>query len=136
MWVRKMSRAIGFLLLLSCIASMLGCTRVRPDAVYGTYVATYPFGRDTLNLRRDGRFDQQIEVDGQGKQSVSGTWQYSQRDGYVEFHHLGCVADGFGKLKDDWRTDVMETSDQPVERFWLKVTINSGARYPYVKRDE
>jgi hypothetical protein len=129
-----MSRAISFAVLLSFIASLLACTRANPEAVYGTYVATYPFGRDTLALRRDGRFDQRIEVDGQGTQAFNGTWQYSQHDGRVQFHHLGCVADGFGKLKDDWRTDVMETADQPVERYWFRLTINSGARYPYIKQ--
>ena len=129
-----MTRLIGFIALTFCLATMLACTRVSPEVVYGTYLATYPFGRDTLTLARDGHFLQTIEVDGQGKWTLSGTLQYSQRDGYIEFHHLGCVADGFGKLKNDWRPDTMDYSYQPVRRSWFKVTINSGAPFPYLKQ--
>lgn len=131
-----MTRAISLLFLLLCTAGVLACTHVSPKAVHGTYQATYPFGRDTLTLRDDGRFDEQIEVYGQGTQPFNGTWQYSKREGYVEFHHLGCVADGFGKLKDDWRTDVMEFSYQSVARHWFRLTINSGAPYPYIKQND
>jgi hypothetical protein len=133
MW-KKMTRAIGSIVLTLCIATTLACTHVSSDAVYGTYVATYPFGSDTLTLGRDGHFNQLIAVTGQGRQAFSGTWQYSQREGYIQFHHLGCVADGFGKLKGDWRTDVMEMSYQSVERSWFKLSINSGARFPYIKQ--
>jgi len=129
-----MTRVIILTVLTFCVGTLLACTHVNPDLIYGTYVATYPFGHDTLTLERGGHFNQKIEGDGQGAQAFSGTWQYSQRDGSIEFHHLGCIADGFGKLKDDWRTDVMDSSYQPVERLWFRLTINSGARFPYVKQ--
>ncbi len=35
---------------------MLACTRVNPEVIYGKYVATYPFGNDTLTLGSDGHF--------------------------------------------------------------------------------
>ena len=130
-----MIRTFGLIALTLCAASMLACTHLGPERLYGTYVASYPFGTDTLILERDGHFSQRIEITGQGTQTFNGSWQYSQKDSSVEFHGLGCVADGFGHLKNDWRTDVMQNSFQAVERSWFKVIINSGARFPYIKQN-
>jgi hypothetical protein len=133
MW-KKMTRALNFIMIILCIVSTLACTHVNPDLLYGTYVAAYPFGTDTLTIGREGHFSQRIEVTGQGAQTFNGTWQYSQKDSSIEFHGIGSVADGFGHLKNDWRTDVIENSFQAVERSWFKIVINSGARVPYVKQ--
>ena len=129
-----MIRTLGLIVLTLCAGLMLACTHVSPDRIYGTYIATYPFGTDTLMLERDGHFSQRIEVAGQGAQSFNGTWRYNQKDSSIEFHGLGCLADGIGHLKNDWRTDVMENSFQAVERSWFKLVINSGARFPYIKQ--
>ena len=38
---------------------------VPQDQVYGRYVATYPFGTETLVLNRDGSYEQQFAIEAQ-----------------------------------------------------------------------
>ena len=52
-----------FLLNAITVLMCTGCsTTVAADRVYGTYVASYPFGTDTITLNRDGTFEQRVMV--------------------------------------------------------------------------
>ena len=61
--VKLISRSVAslFISLLSFV--MAGCS-VPLEKLYGTYVASYPFGTETITLHRDGSFIQHVVVNG------------------------------------------------------------------------
>lgn len=126
------TKRIQFAIILTI--TMAGCsTHVPIDGVEGTYVASYPFGTETLTLNHDGSLIQRVEIKGQPQITVKGSWSFDPQMGYVTFHEYMQVADGFGKLRTNWR-DVPHEATEPVERIFLRIVINSGAQFPYIKR--
>jgi hypothetical protein len=112
-----------------------GCWKsVLVEKIPGTYVAAYPFGRETLVLNSDGSFSQKVEIPGEPPVTSSGTWTFDTKDSRIKFKGLVFVVDGFGHLKRDWRTSQPDFASLPAEILWFKITINSGAEYPYVKQ--
>ena len=62
-----------------CAGSVPG---VPADSVYGTYRADYPFGHQTLTLRADGTYDQQVVVkQPPGVASHTGRFRYDEAAG-------------------------------------------------------
>ena len=117
------------------LALTMSCSRsVPPETVPGTYVASYPFGTETLTLNSDGSFTHQIEIKGETPITTTGTWEFDSKESYVRLNDFLSVVDGFGHLKSDWRATKPAPAALPAGRLWFRITIDSGAEYPYVKQ--
>jgi hypothetical protein len=126
---------IRCLFLISISIALVGCSKAVPaEKVYGTYVASHPFGMETLTLNRDGSFVQRVDIENQSPVTVQGSWSFDPSNSYVTFHGYLQVADGFGKLRSDWRVVPQGIVALPVERVFFKIVLNSGAQYPYAKQ--
>jgi len=77
---------------------------VPTEKMYGTYVASYPFGTETITLNRDGTFVQCVAIKQEHPVTVRGTWDFDPRESRANFHGAMIVADGFDQLRTDWRT--------------------------------
>lgn len=113
---------------------------VSSTQVFGTYVASYPFGTSTVTLNRDGTFIQRVAVTSDPPPVISkGRWSFnsdSYSDSYVTFYdgYLN-VDDGFGRLRRDWRVpEKNSVAVPPVRRKFFRILINPEAKYPYVKQ--
>ena len=116
------------MMLISCF------TNVPPEKVYGTYVASYPFGTETLTLNQDGSFVQQVAIKGQPPVTVQGSWSSEPNNKHVILKGSMMVVDGFGKLRSDWRIVPSGIVAISTERLWFRVVLNSGGQYPYIKQ--
>jgi hypothetical protein len=123
-----------FLLVIVALMALVGCMRVPAETVYGTYVATYPFGTDTITLNRDGTFVQRVAIKQEKPLTVSGTWDFDPRESRANFYGALIMADGLDHLKSDWQTPTPGIVSLDVERRWFKVVIGSAATYPYVRQ--
>lgn len=111
-----------------------GCTPTSIEKVYGTYVATYPFGTDTITLNRNGSFVQQVIVNNDPTPAnIKGHWIFNSDNGYVTFDAYLAIDDGFGRLNSKWRTPD-GNADLPVDRAMFRTIMSSGAQHPYVKQ--
>jgi hypothetical protein len=129
----NMSRKIIFLTVIGMlIASCLNS--VPPEKVGGTYVASYPFGSETLTLDPDGSFIQRVEVQGEAPLTISGTWKFDPQNSYVRFNNFLLVVDGFGHLNKDWRSKNPGIVELSAGRLWFKITLGSGGQHPYRKQ--
>jgi hypothetical protein len=127
------SRTILGLVALSC--SLVACWhRVSPGNLPGTYVATYPFGTETLTLNQDGSFTQQITIKNEQPLITKGSWVFDPQESRLNLSGLTVAVDGLGHLIHDWRTAEPGTGSLPVDIVWFKITVNSGAPYPYTNR--
>jgi hypothetical protein len=114
-----------------------GCSASVPvQNVHGTYVATYPFGTDTITLNSDGTLVQQVVIAGDPPpESARGHWSFDPSNGYVTFDVYLQVDNGFGKLNGTWRTPHHgSAASLPVEKSLFGMTMGSGAQHPYVKQ--
>jgi hypothetical protein len=100
-----------------------GCAGSIPAAsVYGAYRADYPFGHQTLTLRADGTYDQQVVIkQPTGVASHSGRFRYDEAAGFVFIEHCLSVTDGFGGLNPKFAVPVSADCAKPVERRLLWV---------------
>ena len=104
------------------------------EKVYGTYVASYPFGTETITLDRDGTFVQRVEIKQEEPVTVRGTWDFDAKESRANFYGALIVADGFDHLRGDWRTVTTGIVSLDVERHWFRVGMGSAATYPYIKQ--
>ena len=75
--VSVMYGAARYLIVTLTLLMLIGCsTTVSSEKVYGTYVASYPFGTATLALNRDGSFSQQVTIKGQAPATAKGSWSF------------------------------------------------------------
>ena len=131
--VSVMHGAARYLIVTLALLMLIGCsTTVSSEKVYGTYVASYPFGTATLALNRDGSFSQQVTIKGQAPATAKGSWSFDPIRSKITLHGAMAVVDGYGHLSHDWRTPD-DLPDQPVERLWFRVAIETSTEYPYVK---
>ena len=108
---------------------------VPQDQVYGRYVATYPFGTETLVLNRDGSYEQQFAVEAQPQVTTHGTWGFdSKHQSRVTLREFVNVHAGFGKLNSNWRTEQSGIASLGIEIQWFKVIMGGGGDYPYIKQ--
>ena len=129
-----MMRAYIFIAIVLMTASS-GCSvSVSPEKVYGTYVAAYPFGNETITLDRDGTFTQSVAVTGEQPVTVRGRWEFDSKESRANFWGVLLVADGHDHLRSDWRTAATGIVSLDVERHWFRVVMNTSATYPYRKR--
>lgn len=114
---------------------MFGCSfKVPAGKVYGTYVAAYPFGTDTLTLNRDGSFVETVAIRGEQPRTVKGQWSFDPTASYATFKGVMIVDDGNGHLNDDWQNPSHVPVDMDVEMHWFRVVMESAADYPYMKQ--
>ena len=113
-----------------------GCSASAVQAVYGTYIATYPFGTDTITLNSDGTLVQQVVIAVDPPPEIArGRWSFDPSNGYVTFDVYLSVDDGFGKLDRAWRTPHHgSAASPPIEQTPFGMTMGSGSEYPYVKQ--
>lgn len=113
-----------------------GCSPTSIEKAYGTYVATYPFGTDTVILNPDGSVVQQIVVTNDSPPAIiNGHWRFDSSNGYVTFDVYLSADDGFGKLNSKWRIPHQgSAASLPIEQLFLRTIMGSGAQHPYVKQ--
>jgi hypothetical protein len=122
---------------LTIVVSMLlvGCSMTVPaEKVYGTYVASYPFGTDTITLSRDGSFVQRVAIKQEQPMTVHGTWDFDRKESRANLYGALVVADGFDHLRKDWRTVTTGIVSLDVEKHWFRVMMASASTYPYIKQ--
>jgi hypothetical protein len=124
--------------MVTAVAMMFGgCSAGMPvEKVYGTYVATYPFGTDTITLNRDGTLVQEVVITGEPPPEVArGRWSFDPSNGYVTLDVYLPVDNGFGKLNGKWRIPNHGLAAAlPVEKLLFRTIMGSGAQHPYVKQ--
>lgn len=114
--------------------AMAGCSfKVSTEKVYGTYVAKYSFGTDTLKLDRNGSFIQTVAIENEPTQTVSGHWSFDSKISYAKFYGLMIVDDGNGRLNRTWRTPISTLVEMDIERHGFKIVMESAGAAPYVK---
>jgi len=102
--------------------------------VYGVYVASYPFGTETLTLQRDGNFVQSVTIENQPPALAKGSWRFDPNESRIILTGSMVVLDGFDRLRSDWRTVTSGVVSMDVERHWLRFLLASAQKYPYVKQ--
>ena len=134
-WVRLMGTAARSLVVIMVLVMSAGCSLSVPaEAVYGSYVASYPFGSETITLNRDGTFVQRVAIKQQQPLTVRGTWDFDPKESRANFYGAVIVADGFDHLRSDWRTPTSGIVSLDVERHWFRIVMASAATYPYMKQ--
>jgi hypothetical protein len=124
-----------YLIVLVLSLMMNACSMAVPqEEVYGTYVASYPFGTDTLVLNRNGTFEQLVALKNEQPVTVRGSWDFDPEESRIRMYDSLVVADGFGKLRSDWRKVGPGVASLPVKRLWFKLVIGSGGEHPYVRQ--
>ena len=84
---------------------LVGCSMtVSSEKVPGTYLASYPFGSETLTFNRDGSFFQQVKINAQSTATARGSWVFDPKQSRIDLDGSMVVVDGFGNLKSDWET--------------------------------
>lgn len=79
-------------LVLGVLIGGLACHGCSPadDAIPGRYMAIYPWGSDTLELRPDFTFSQVIEAGG-ATENATGTWELKRDGGDLRVLLHGCL---------------------------------------------
>jgi hypothetical protein len=126
-------RGMAYLLLILNLISLLACsTHVSSEKVSGTYVATFPFGKAVLVLQTGGTFVQTVEVNGESA-VARGLWNFDSQNSKITLLGIMPIVDGFGHLEKNWR-NAGDLNEQPVERLWLKIEIETNESYGYVRQ--
>ena len=102
------------------------------EDVYGVYLREYPVGSETVTLRRDGTFVQEVKIANESV-TISGTWGFDRAESKITWHGRLEVVDEGGALEPEWRTPHAKIRDG-VEMLWFRVEIGSGGTFPYVKQ--
>ena len=130
--------AIGFVLLGVAVSVALSAfSRTVPiESVYGTYVASYPFGTDTIMLNRDGTFVQKVEVYDDPPPAVAqGRWIFDAKKSHVTFDRYLPIDEGFGRLNKNWRIpNEGIAAVLSIEILFFRIVLGSGSNYPYFKQ--
>jgi hypothetical protein len=114
---------------------ILGCsTSVRQDKIFGTYLASYPFGTERIVLNIDGTFIQRVVVNNEEPVVVTGHWKFNPSQSRVNLYDSMVVVDGFGNLRADWRSPQIGVASMDVEMHWFKIVMGSASKYPYMKQ--
>ena len=129
-------RLLG-LMAASLFCTLIGCsTHVPIEKVYGSYVASFPYGTEILMLNRDGSFVQTVKVNREKPVVARGRWEFDQDgdDSRLTLHGAMVVDDGFGGLRNDWQRPVSALVAPSVEIDWFRVVIASGEVHRYEKQ--
>lgn len=106
------------------------------ETVYGAYVASYPYGTETITLNRDGTFVQSIAIKQETTVTVRGTWEFESgtRETRVTFHGARVVDNGSDHPMKDWQTAPIGLVSLDIETLWFRVEMDSGSAHPYMKQ--
>jgi len=130
-----MNTGTRLLILIAALVITLGCSsRVPIEEMYGTYVASYPFGTDTITLNRDGTFVQRVAISQEQPVIVRGTWDFDAKVHRISLYGVLLVTDGLGNLRKDWRTVTKGIVSPDVDKRWFKVVMTLDQEYLYVKQ--
>lgn len=124
-----MSRISARPLVIIVVVAMLASCAITVSAkdVYGIYVASYPFGIETMTLNPDGTFVQSIEIKQAEPTTVRGRWEFDPKESRVTFHGAMMVADRFDAPRPDWRTPTLGLVSLDVEKHWFRIVIGSAS---------
>ncbi len=130
-----MSNRARSLIAFTALMMLVACSMTVPaEEVYGTYVASYPFGTGTIMLNRDETFVQRVAIKQEQPVTVRGKWDFDPKESRASFYGALIVADPFDDLREDWRTPTTGIVSLDVERRWFRVLMDSASTYPYVKQ--
>ncbi len=94
-----MYAAVRCLIFIAATVTLIGCAVSVPlKRVYGTYMASYPFGTETISLNEDGSFVQKVAMKDQAPVGLRGKWDFDSKGSRVNFDRLMMVVDGSGNL--------------------------------------
>jgi hypothetical protein len=114
---------------------LVGCAMHVPvEKVYGEYLASYPYGTETLKLNRDGTFVQTVVINRGNPVVAGGTWEFDQSDSRVTLYGAMSVDNGFGNLRSDWQRTDLGLWSEDVELHWFRVEMGSAEAYPLFKQ--
>lgn len=119
--------------------ALVSCLRpVQTKELYGTYVAEYSFGTETLLLQDDGAYKQEVAISGVSNPSVhSGKWRYDDRAKRIILEDCLVVSDGLGGLRRDYDVPQRGNCMFPVERRYLwsgRLRLGPDEGNPYLKK--
>ena len=116
--------------------TLIACSATVPsEKVYGTYVASYPFGTETLTLNRDGTFVQQVHMKNEQPVTARGSWTfYPKAKSRVDLDGFMAVLDEFDHLRSDWQKVAPGFASMDVETRSFRIVIGSAGKFPYVKQ--
>jgi hypothetical protein len=130
-----MRQRLGLIVVLASLSLLAGCEmNVRESKVYGTYVASYPYGTETITFNSDHTFIQSVVIEQEKPAVVRGNWEFDSKHSRVSYTRALLVDDGFGGLRPDWRSPTNGWTSMSVEMHWFRIVIGSGLPFPYVKR--
>jgi hypothetical protein len=133
--MRLMDSGAHLLLVFVASVMLVGCSMTVPaEKVYGTYVASYPFGTETITLNRDETFSQRIAIQQEPPVTARGKWEFAPNESRANFYGAMILTDGFDHVRPDWRTVTGGIVSLDVERHWFRVVMNSAATYPFIKQ--
>jgi len=121
--------------LLAVASATAGCsTHVPVEKVFGTYVASYPYGTETITFRPDYSFIQTVIIQHGKPVTAQGHWEFDPKESRIAYTRAMIVDDGFGGRRPDWQklSDGLISFD--VETHWVHIEIGSGLPYPYMKQ--
>lgn len=133
-------------LLIAIMFIVPGCwSSVPSERVYGTYVASYPYGKETLILNADGSYEQRIVVHDLVPILRRGSWSFDPKCGNawsinplertcVVLRDFLAVDNGIGQLKNNWEAEKPGIAYLGVEVIWFHIVIGSGSDYAHVKQ--
>jgi len=107
------------------------------DELIGIYVAEYTFGTDTLELKSDGTYTQEISLKEEGTVlHGDGKWTYDQVTKYIDFENLYVLSDGYGNKNENYKNLPRGLASYPPERyFWSrKLRLGPDEGTPYNKQ--
>src|SRR5258708_1211743 len=96
---------------------------VAAKRVPGTYLLSYPFGTETLLLKADGTFVQEVAIRNEQPVTVRGSWTFDPKESRVELFGSMIVVDGFEHLRNDWRTVTPGLVSMDVEMHWFRIVM-------------
>jgi hypothetical protein len=133
--VQVIRAGVRFFILTAILLGFIGCSITVPiNEVNGVYVATYPFGTDTISLKSDGTFSQRVAITHKEPLTVYGTWDFDAKESRASFRGVLLVTDNFDHLRSDWQTVTSGIVSFDIERRYFRVLMNSSATYPYLKQ--
>lgn len=86
----------GMLVIGGSLAMFMRLRSVKPEEVPGRYVAKWKWGRELLDIRSDGTFEQVVIAGGRQVMRNEGTWEYYENTGHICLDDL-VVCDKFGE---------------------------------------
>ncbi|MBX3235017.1 MAG: hypothetical protein KF814_02595 [Nitrospiraceae bacterium] len=110
------------------VVPISGCL-LHPDQeeIPGTYVAEYEFGTDSLVLKSDGTYAQEIKVKGRAEPlRVTGTWKYDQSESRITFSDVYLIPNPYSDEWDETTATNRGFASYAVERYFFSRKLRFG----------